>query len=91
MGNNDKQKIVIGLKKAQTLIGKVIEMSEENEYCIKIMQQNLAAIGLLKSANQGLLEGHLNSCFKAVMASSNKKKQDEMIKEILQINKLTNK
>ena len=84
-------KTVINFKKAQSLLGKVIQMTEDKEYCIDIMQQNLAAIGLLKSAHQMLMEGHLNNCFKKAMTTSNKKRKDEMIKEILKVTKLSNK
>jgi len=88
---NQKQKTLINFKKAQTLIGRVIEMAENKEYCINIMQQNLAAIGLLKSAHQMLMEDHLNTCFTKAMQSSNEKRKQGMIKEILKVTKLSNK
>lgn len=86
-----KEKALISLKKAHTHIGKVIEMVENDKYCIDVMQQNLAVIGLLKSAHQSLLTGHLNSCFKSAMSSSNKKRQQEMIEEIQKVTKLADK
>jgi len=55
------------------------------------MQQNLAAIGLLKSAHQMLMENHLNTCFKNAMAAKNEKLKQEMIDEILKVSKLANK
>ncbi len=48
--NPQKAKTLINFKKANSLIAHVIKMLERNEYCIDIMQQNLAVIGLLKSA-----------------------------------------
>ncbi len=84
-------KTIINFKKAKSLLGKVIQMTEDKEYCIDIMQQNLAAIGLLKSAHQMLMESHLNNCFKKAMATNNEKRKDEMIKEILKVTKLANK
>lgn len=87
----EKQKISISLKKARGLTDKLIKMLESEEYCIDIMQQNLAAIGLLRSAHQMLLERHLNSCFKNAMTAGNKRTQDRMISEILKVNKLANK
>ena len=66
-------------------------MSEKNEYCIDIMQQNLAVIGLLRSAHEMLMENHLNSCFKTAMASRNEKKKQQMTEEILKVTKLFNK
>jgi len=89
--NNKKQKTLINFKKAQSLISKIIKMVEANEYCIGIMQQNLAVIGLLKSAHQMLMENHLNTCFKTAMATKNEKRKQEMIQEILKVTKLFHK
>ncbi len=89
--NMSKDKTLINFKKAQSLLGKIIKMVEENEYCIDIMQQNLAVVGLLKSAHQMLMEGHLNTCFKKAMETKNEKRKQEMIKEILRVTKLFNK
>jgi len=93
-----KQQTLINFKKAQSLLGKIIEMVEENQYCIDIMQQNLAVIGLLKSAHQMLMENHLNTCFRTAMATKNdlpagrqEKRKKEMIREILRVTKLFNK
>jgi len=82
------EKTLINLKKARTHIDKVIKMIENGEYCINVMQQNLAVIGLLKSAHQMLMEGHLNSCFKNAMKTNNEVKKQEMIDEILKVSKL---
>jgi len=86
-----KQKTLINFKKAKSHIEKIIKMVEGDNYCIDIMQQNLAVIGLLKSAHQMLMEGHLNTCFKKAMATKNEKRKQEMIQEILRVTKLFNK
>ena len=85
------QQDLIALKKAHSLIGKIIKMKEEGAYCIDIMQQNLAAIGLLKSAHQTLLENHLNSCFKTAMNTASASRKQQMIEEILKVSKLASK
>ena len=85
----DDKEILIALKKAHTHLGNVIKMVEEKEYCIAILQQNLAVLGLLKSANNKLLERHLNSCFVNAMRGTNEKRKQEMIDEILAINRLS--
>ncbi len=87
----NKEKSLINFKKAQGSISKIIEMIDGGEYCINIMQQNLAVIGLLRSAHEMLMENHLNSCFKNAMASNNEKKKKEMTEEILKVTKLFNK
>jgi DNA-binding FrmR family transcriptional regulator len=84
----EEKEILIALKKAQSHLGKVIQMVEDKEYCIAILQQNLAVMGLLRSANNKLLERHLNSCFVNAMKGTNEKRKDEMIEEIVKINKL---
>jgi len=89
--DNKKQETLINFKKAQSLISKIVKMVQANEYCIEIMQQNLAVIGLLKSAHQMLLENHLNTCFKTAMATKNEKRKQEMIQEILKVTKLFNR
>jgi len=88
---NLKEKTLINFKKAHSLLLKIIKMSEQGEYCIKIMQQNLAAIGLLRSAHEMLMENHLNTCFKKAMSTKNEKKKEEMTEEILKVTNLFNK
>jgi len=89
--NANKEKTLINFKKAHSLLGRIAEMTEIDAYCIDIMQQNLAVIGLLKSAHEMLMEGHLNSCFKNAMASKNEKKKREMTEEILRVTRLFNR
>ena len=89
--SKQKEKSLINFKKAQSLLGKIITMVEKDEYCINIMQQNLAVIGLLRSAHQMLMENHLNTCFKSALETTNNNIKDRMTKEILQVTKLFNK
>ena len=82
---------IINFKKAQSHLGKIIKMIESGEYCIDIMQQNLAVIGLLKSAHQSLMENHLKTCFSSAIKSGDEKKKEEMTKEILKVTKMYNR
>lgn len=84
-------KTLVNFRKAKSHIDKIIKMVEDGDYCIDIMQQNLAVIGLLKSAHQMLMEGHLDSCFKNAMKTSNETKKQKMIDEILKVSKWANK
>ena len=86
-----RQAALTNFKKTKSLIDKIIEMLEKDEYCIDIMQQNLAAIGLLKSAHQSLMEDHLHHCFAKAINSKQDKKKQEMVEEILTVTKLANK
>lgn len=80
-----REKEKIALKKAKSLVEKVLKMVEEDKYCIDIIQQNLAVIGLLKSVNEKLLEGHLHHCFKSAMESGNEQRKEEVIEELLKV------
>jgi DNA-binding FrmR family transcriptional regulator len=66
-------------------------MSDNNEYCIDIMQQNLAVIGLLKSAHLIMMENHLKTCFANAMDSNKEELKQKMIGEILTVTKHSNK
>jgi len=83
--NDQKKKQLIAFKKARSLLDKIVIMAEKNEYCIDIIQQNLAVIGLLKNINLQLLDGHLNCCFVDAVKADDKKKMDSMIEEVLTI------
>lgn len=89
--NTKKTKTLVNFKKVRSLMDKLTEMTESDEYCIDIMQQNLAAIGILKSAHQMLMEGHLNSCFKSAMETNNEKRKKEMTEEILRVTNMFNR
>jgi len=91
MSDKKKTTTLISFKKAQGIISKIMKMVEDNKYCIDIMQQNLAVIGLLKSAHQILMENHLKTCFKKAMETRNERKKQEMIREILKVSNLFNK
>lgn len=82
---------ITNFKKAQSHLGKIIKMIENGEYCIDVMQQNLAVIGLLKSAHQMLMENHLKTCFSSAIKSGDEKRKEEMTKEILKVTKMFNK
>ena len=86
-----KEKAVANFKKAQSHLAKVIEMAESGDYCISIMQQNLAVIGLLRSAHELMMANHLETCFKSAMESASEKKKQEMIEEILKVARICNK
>lgn len=88
---HDRTKTLIALKKAKSLLETLIRMTHEDKYCIDIMQQNLAVIGLLRSVHRQLMEDHLNSCFLKAIGSKGEKKKHKMIKEILKVGDLYNR
>lgn len=91
MTNTSRDKAKINLKKARTHIDKIISMIDDDKYCIDIMQQNLAVIGLLRSAHSLMMEGHLKGCFSDAFNSKSIRKHDDMIEEILRVTKIHSK
>lgn len=90
MKQNQTKKI-IAVKKATSLMTKIGEMIEADEYCIDIMQQNLAVIGLLRNLHKTLMEDHLNHCVKDAITAKDLAKQQQMIQEIMTVTNLFNK
>lgn len=86
-----REKVLLNYRKAKGLLEKIISMTEEGAYCVDLMKQNLAAVGLLRSAHQMLLEDHLNSCFRSAMEAGSERKKQEMVDEILTVTRLSNK
>jgi len=84
-------KVRTSYRKARSLLSKIEKMLDNNAYCVDIMQQNLAVMGLLRSAHENLMKSHLHSCFRTAMESGNEKKKQAMIEEMLQVSHLTNK
>lgn len=91
MAQTKRESSLINFKKAKSLLEKIIGMVEGGEYCINVMQQNLAVIGLLRSAHEMLMENHLNTCFQSAVNSNNAAKKKKMTEEILKVTKLFNK
>jgi DNA-binding FrmR family transcriptional regulator len=87
--NSGREQQLINLKKARSSLTQIIQMVEEDKYCVDVMQQNLAVIGILKSFHQMILNSHLKSCFSEVMKHGTEKKKDEMIEEILKVTKIS--
>ncbi len=89
--NAQRKKAMVALKKARTSTDNIIKMIEDGDYCVDIIQQNLAVMGLLKSAHKVLLENHLRTCFSNAMNAKNEKIKKDMIAEIIKISKFGSK
>jgi CsoR family transcriptional regulator, copper-sensing transcriptional repressor len=86
-----RSKLLTSYRKAKSLLETIERMIEEDAYCIDIMQQNLAVMGLLRSAHTQLMERHLHHCFRSAMESGSEKKKRAMIEEMLTVTHLSQK
>jgi DNA-binding FrmR family transcriptional regulator len=80
--NSDQTKALNLLKTARGQVNKVIEMLEEERYCMDVSTQILAVQGLLKKANLLILEQHMNHCVKEAFEVGN---GEEKVSEIMRL------
>jgi DNA-binding FrmR family transcriptional regulator len=82
----NKQKILLSLKKAKGSIEHIEKMVESGGECFVVIQQTLATIGLLQRANEHMLEEHIERILKENLSHTSqevkKTFQQEMIKII---------
>ena len=77
-----KERILHRLKIARGHLNKVIQMVEDDVYCIDVLHQIHAVDNGLKETNGVILENHLNTCVADAIKKGDK---DKVIKEILEI------
>ena len=77
-----EERIVHRLKIAKGHLEKVIQMIEEDTYCIDVLQQLEAVESGLKATGSVLLENHLKTCVADAISQG---KKDEAIAEIMQV------
>lgn len=83
-------KILNSIKKARGQMDLITKMIKEGRYCMDVIQQCNSAIGILRQANNMMLESHLQTCGKK-LNSSNKQEKEKFIKEILRACTISNR
>lgn len=81
----DKTKVVNLLKTVQGQVQGLINMVEDDRYCIDISTQILSSQSILRKVNYEILKGHFEHCIRETMVSGNEVDQDEKIKELVGI------
>lgn len=89
--NKSKKEASIALKKAQTSIKNILQMIDEDKYCIDVLQQILAVNGLIKSASDKILQDHLHTCFSEGMTVNDKEHREKLIEEVASVINLKNR
>lgn len=86
--NDEKKKAIQSLKTAKGQIEGIINMIEDERYCVDISNQLIAVQSLVKKANMLILKQHLNCCVRTAFV--NNEKSDEKLDEVMDIlNKIT--
>ena len=82
-----KERILHRLKIVQGHLKKVLQMVEDDTYCIDVIHQSQAIQHALKEIDNLTLEHHLKSC---VVDAMKKGKQDEAVAEVMHVFKKAN-
>jgi len=77
-----KERILHRLKIARGHMDKVIQMVEEDTYCVDVMHQMQAVESGLKETGNVILENHLNTC---VTDAIKRGEKDTVIKEVMEV------
>lgn len=75
---SDKKKIVRYINVAKGQLDGVSRMIEADEYCVDISNQILAAIAILKKANDQIITDHISHCVKNATDEQLEKKMEEI-------------
>ncbi len=81
----NKNKISLGVKKARGSLDRILQMIEEDNYCVDIATQINAVQGLLKEANKQILKNHLKGCGKTKLVSQDNTEVDAFIEELVRV------
>ena len=86
----DRECVTRLLKTARGQIEGVLRMSEEDQYCIDLSTQIMAAQAILRKANGEILRAHLESCVRGAAMCGDEREKDQKIEELVEvIGKLT--
>lgn len=80
-----KEKALRKLKIVRGQIDGIIQMCENDRYCVDISTQILSSISQLKKANIDILNGHIRTCVKDALMSSDEKMGEEKLDEVINI------
>ena len=83
----DREKVIRLLKTARGQIDGILNMIEEDRYCIDISNQIIATEAILNKVNREVLHGHIDMCVKEAIESGNMEDKLQEIRSI--VDKLT--
>lgn len=76
-----KNNITHKIKIAQGQLAGILQMIEDDRYCVDISNQLLAVQAILKSANQQILQAHIRNCVsEALKTDAENPKLEEALK-----------
>ena len=71
------------LKTARGQVDGILKMVEEDQYCINISTQIMAAEAILRKANREIIRAHMESCVNEAFEQQDSRMQKEKVDEIV--------
>lgn len=81
----DCNKTISLLKTAGGQIDGIINMIENDRYCIDVITQIMATQAILRKASSIILKGHMEHCVNSAFESGNEQEKNEKIDEIIKL------
>lgn len=78
-----KQQVVSRLRRIEGQIRGVISMVEADRYCMDILAQTRSVTAALRSAEELIMENHLNTCVADALKSDDPTQKQEKIDEMM--------
>ena len=82
MQQEDKRKVLNLLKTVRGQLDGIIQMVENDRYCVDISKQILSAQALLKKANLKTIDQHIRHCVIEAFETGN---EEEKINEVMEL------
>ena len=79
----DKAKVTRLLKTARGQVDGILKMVEENQYCIDVLNQMLAAEAVLRRAEREVLRAHMEGCVAEAFERADEGEREQKIDEII--------
>jgi DNA-binding FrmR family transcriptional regulator len=79
----DKAKVSRLLKTARGQIDGILNMIEEDRYCVDVSNQIMATEAILKKVNLEVLHGHIDSCVREAVETGNTAEMLEEVRSII--------
>ena len=79
----DKAMVTRLLKTARGQLDGILKMVEENQYCIDVLNQMLAAEAVLRRADREVLRAHMEGCVAEAFERADEGEREQKIDEII--------
>ena len=82
MDSKTRDQVIRRLRSIQGHVKGIEKMVEEDQYCIDVMRQVIAAQAAMAKVNEIILENHLNTCVIEAVRGNDPKARERVLEEI---------